>query len=400
MSFSSGLPIDAALAPLCEALCQHGVAILQAPPGAGKSTVVPLALLDQPWTANKRLIMLEPRRLATRAVARRMAQSLGQTVGETVGYRMRLDSRVSRATRVEVVTEGVLTRMLQSDPALEDTAIVIFDEFHERSLQADLGLALLLDARANLSPTIKILAMSATLEVERLAALLQAPIIETPGRLYPVETRYAGRSAPPLSGATDKDACERLVAQLVETALRDEQGDVLVFLPGAGEIRRVQALLQACGSTRGVRIFPLFGDLAGAAQDAALEPTPRGTRKVVLATNIAETSLTIEGVRVVVDSGLVRRLVFDPATGMSRLDTERISRASAEQRQGRAGRLAPGVCYRTWSAQAQRSLAPFTPPEILGADLVPLALDLAAWGVRSAGDLKWLDAPPAATLAG
>jgi ATP-dependent helicase HrpB len=400
VSFSSGLPIDAALPALFEALSQHGVAVLQAPPGAGKSTVVPLALLDQPWSAKKQLIMLEPRRLATRAVARRMAQTLGQTVGERVGYRMRLDSRVSRATRIEVVTEGVLTRMLQSDPALEDTAVVIFDEFHERSVQADLGLALLLDARANLSPMIKIVAMSATLEVERLAALLQAPIIATPGRLYPVETRYAGRGAPPLPGGTDKEACERLVAQLVETALRDEPGDVLVFLPGAREIRRVQALLQARSIAPDIRFFPLFGDLAGAEQDAALEISPRGTRKVVLATNIAETSLTIEGVRIVVDSGLVRRLVFDPATGMSRLDTERISRASAEQRQGRAGRLEPGVCYRAWSAQAQRSLAPFTPPEILGADLVPLALDLAAWGVRNAGDLKWLDAPPAATLAG
>ncbi len=401
MSFSSGLPIDAALAPLCQALSQHGVAVLQAPPGAGKSTVVPLALLAEPWAARKRLIMLEPRRLATRAVARRMAQTLGQAVGETVGYRMRLDSRVSRATRVEVVTEGVLTRMLQSDPALEDTAVVIFDEFHERSLQADLALALLLDARANLSPTIKIVAMSATLDVARLGALLQAPIIETRARLYPVETRYAGRAAPPLPGAAaaDQHAGERLVAQLVHTALADEEGDVLAFLPGAPEIRRVQALLQSSGRIApDVRIFPLYGDLAGAQQDAALTLSPPGTRKVVLATNIAETSLTIEGVRVVVDSGLVRRLVFDPATGMSRLDTERISRASAEQRQGRAGRLAPGVCYRAWSAQSQRSLAPLTPPEILRADLAPLALDLAAWGVGNAGELKWLDAPPEATL--
>lgn len=401
MSFSSGLPIDAALPALCQALSQHGVAVLKAAPGAGKSTVVPLALLEEPWAANKRLIMLEPRRLATRAVARRMAQTLGQSVGETIGYRMRLDSRVSRATRVEVVTEGVLTRMLQSDPALEDTAVVIFDEFHERSLQADLALALLLDARASLSPALKIVAMSATLDVERLAALLQAPIIETPARLYPVETRYAGRGAPLLPGpsATDKQASERLVAQLVQSALADETGDVLAFLPGAGEIRRVQALLESSGIASGVRIFPLFGELAGKEQDAALEVSAPGTRKVVLATNIAETSLTIEGVRVVVDSGLVRRLVFDPATGMSRLDTERISRASAEQRQGRAGRLEPGVCYRAWSAQAQRSLAPYTPPEILRADLAPLALDLAAWGIRNAGDLKWLDAPPSATLA-
>lgn len=400
MSFTSGLPIDAALPQLCAALSQHGVAVLQAPPGAGKSTVVPLVLLEETWAARKRLVMLEPRRLATRAVARRMAFTLGQGVGETVGYRMRLDSRISRATRIEVVTEGVLARMLQEDPALEDTALVIFDEFHERSLQADLGLALLLDARANLSPLIKILVMSATLDVERVAALLDAPIVATAGRVFPVETRYARRGAPALPGGTSaaQISSERLLAQLVQRALAEESGDVLVFLPGAREIRRVQGLLESAGLGSGVRVLPLFGDLASAAQDAALAPSPQGTRKIVLATNIAETSLTIEGVRIVVDSGLVRRLVFDPATGMSRLETERISRASAEQRQGRAGRLASGVCYRAWSAEAQKSLAPFTPPEILAADLAPLALDLALWGVRDANDLKWLDAPPAAML--
>ena len=400
MSVASGLPVDAALPQLCTALSRHGVAVLQAPPGAGKSTVVPLALIDEPWAARKRLVMLEPRRLATRAVARRMASTLGQNVGETVGYRMRLDSCISRATRIEVVTDGVLARMLQDDPALEDTALVIFDEFHERSLQADLGLALLLDARANLSPTIRILVMSATLDVERVAALLDAPIIATAGRTFLVETRYAGRSAPALPGASAaaQISSERLVAQLVQRALVEESGDVLVFLPGAREIRRVLGLLESAGLEPGVRVLPLFGDLASAAQDAALSPGAPGTRKIVLATNIAETSLTIEGVRIVVDSGLMRRLAFDPATGMSRLETERISRASADQRQGRAGRLAPGVCYRAWSAAAQKNLAPFTPPEILAADLAPLALDLALWGVRAANDLKWLDPPPAAML--
>lgn len=399
MSFASGLPVDAVLHELAAALSRHGVAVLQAPPGAGKSTVVPLALLDEPWAAHKRLVMLEPRRLATRAVARRMAGTLGQSVGDTVGYRMRLDSRISRATRIEVVTDGVFARMLQDDPALETTGLVIFDEFHERGLQADLGLALLLDARANLSPNIKILVMSATLDVERVAGLLDAPVVATAGRMFPVETRYMGRGAPLLPGGTSAaPSSERLVAELVQKALIEESGDVLVFLPGAREIRRVLGFLESLSLALGTRILPLFGDLAGADQDAALVPGAPGTRKIVLATNIAETSLTIEGVRIVVDSGLVRRLVFDPATGMSRLETERISRASADQRRGRAGRLTNGVCYRAWSADAQKSLAPFTPPEILAADLAPLALDLALWGAREANELKWIDPPPAAML--
>jgi ATP-dependent helicase HrpB len=398
---SSGLPIDAALPELRSALARQGAVVLQAPPGAGKSTVVPLALLDEPWLAGKRLIMLEPRRLATRAVAGRMAMTLGQAVGESVGYRMRLDSRVSSATRIEVVTEGVLARMLQHDPALEDTALVIFDEFHERSLQADLALALLLDARANLASAIKILVMSATLDVERVAAMLDAPVIATAGHMFPVESRFAGRGVPLLPGGTGaaQKSPERLVVQLIERALNEETGDVLVFLPGAGEIRRVQSLLEATRLEPTVRVLPLFGELSGAAQDAALASSAPGTRKVVLATNIAETSVTIEGVRVVIDSGLVRRSIFDPVTGMSTLETQRISRASAEQRQGRAGRVAPGVCYRAWSAEAHRSLAPFTPPEILSADLAPLALQLALWGARDATDLRWLDPPPAAILA-
>jgi ATP-dependent helicase HrpB len=397
----SGLPIDEALAPLRQALAAHTAAVLAAPPGAGKSTVVPLALLDEPWVRGKRLMVLEPRRLAARAIARRMAQTLGEDVGQTVGYRMRLETRVSAATRIEVVTEGVLTRMLQEDPALEGVAAVIFDEFHERSLQADLGLALSLDARANVAPGLRLLIMSATLDGAAVARLLgDAPLVSAAGRLHPVETRYVGHGAPLLpGGAAREDSPERRVVQLTLRALREERGDILVFLPGAGEIRRVQEALSAAVTGTEALVLPLFGELAAAEQDAALAPAAPGTRKIVLATNIAETSLTIPGVRVVVDSGLVRRARFDPTTGMGRLSTERISRASAEQRQGRAGRLGPGVCYRAWSAGGQASLAAFTPAEILEADLAPLALELARWGARDALALGWLDPPPPAMLA-
>ncbi|MBS0422277.1 MAG: ATP-dependent helicase HrpB [Proteobacteria bacterium] len=391
----SGLPIDEVLPELTRALASNHSVVLQAPPGAGKSTVVPLALLGEPWMAGKRLLMLEPRRLAARAVAHRMAQTLKQSVGATVGYRMRMDTRVSRDTRIEVVTEGVLTRMLQTDPSLEGVGAVIFDEYHERSLQADLGLALALDARANLTPDLKFLVMSATLDGEGVAKLLgDAPIVTSQGRTFPVETRYVGKASPLLPGQGEYP--EDVVARTIVRALREEPGDVLVFLPGAREIRRVQSLLSVDGA---VRVFPLYGELSGDDQDAALQPSPPGSRKVVLATNIAETSLTIQGVRIIVDSGLVRRSLFDPSTGMSRLETQRISRASADQRQGRAGRVEPGVCYRVWSEGAQRSLAPFTPPEIVEADLAPLALELASWGARDASELRWLDPPPAAMLA-
>jgi ATP-dependent helicase HrpB len=400
----SGLPIDAALPALTSALAANHSVVLQAPPGAGKSTVVPLALLEQPWMRGKRLLMLEPRRLATRAVANRMAQTLEQSVGSTVGYRMRMDTRVSRDTRIEVVTEGVLTRMLQTDPSLDGVAAVIFDEFHERSLQADLGLALTIDARNNLTPDLKLLVMSATLDGEGVAKLLDdAPIVTAPGRMFPVESRFVGKGAPllpPISFVPgQQDTPEGLVARTISRALREEQGDILVFLPGAREIRRVQSLLESSGLDSSVHVLPLFGELSGDDQDAALRPAAHGIRKVVLATNIAETSLTIQGVRIIVDSGLVRRSVFDPATGMSRLETQRISRASAEQRQGRAGRVEPGVCYRMWSEGAQRSLAPFTPAEIVEADLAPLALELAGWGARDASELRWLDTPPSAMLA-
>ena len=400
---SLGWPIDEALPALREALRTHSAAVLQAPPGAGKSTVVPLALLTEPWARGKRLVMLEPRRLAARAIATRMAHTLGESVGDTVGYRMRLDTRISRATRLEVVTEGVLTRMLQEDPALEGIAAVIFDEYHERSLQADLGLALTLAARATLAPAVRLLVMSATLDGAAIARLLGgAPQVSAPGRAFGVETRYAGAGLPLLpatAGTRTPQSPERLVAQLVTRALREERGDLLVFLPGAGEIRRVQALLEGSGATSGLVVLPLFGELSAEAQDAALAPGAAGARKVVLATNIAETSLTIPGVRVVVDSGLVRRARFDPVTGMTRLATQRISRASAEQRQGRAGRTEAGVCYRAWSEGAQAMLAAFTPPEIRDADLVPLALELASWGAADASELGWLDAPPAAQLA-
>lgn len=397
----SGLPIDASLPELTRALASNRSVVLQAPPGAGKSTVVPLVLLDEPWMAGKRLLMLEPRRLAARAVAHRMAQTLEQSVGATVGYRMRMDTQVSRDTRIEVVTEGVLTRMLQIDPSLDGVAAVIFDEYHERSLQADLALALTLDARANLTPDLKLLVMSATLDGEGVAKLLDsAPIVTSQGRNFPIESRYVGRG-PPLLPPTSfvpgqVESPEQAVSRTIVRALGEEPGDVLVFLPGAREIRRVQSLLQLDAS---VRVLPLYGELSGGDQDAALQPSPPGSRKVVLATNIAETSLTIQGVRIIVDSGLVRRSLFDPATGMSRLETQRISRASAEQRQGRAGRVEPGVCYRVWSEGAQRSLAPFTPPEIAEADLAPLALELASWGTRDAAELRWLDPPPAAMLA-
>jgi len=392
------LPVLAALPELRQALRSRRAAVLQAPPGAGKSTVVPLALLDEPWTQGRKLLVLEPRRLAARAVATRMAVSLGERVGERVGYRMRLDTKVSRATRIEVITEGVLTRRLQDDPALEDTAAVLFDEFHERSLHADLGLALTLESRSVLRPDLRVLVMSATLDGEAVAKLLgDAPIVTASGRMFPVEIRYLGRGMPVLPG--EGESPERLAAVAVLRALREEPGDVLVFLPGAGEIRRVAATLEAADLPRDVDIRALYGELAGEAQFAALEPAAPGRRRVVLATNIAETSLTIPGVRVVVDSGLVRRAAFDPVSGMGRLETRRISRASADQRQGRAGRMEPGMCYRLWSEGAQRSLAAFTPAEIVDADLAPLALELATWGATDARRLAWLDPPPAAQLA-
>jgi ATP-dependent helicase HrpB len=395
----SGLPIDEALGPLADALRAGGNAVVVAPPGAGKSTVVPLALLEEPWALGLRIVMLEPRRLATRAVAERMAARLSERVGDTVGYRMRLETKVGKRTRVEVVTEGVFTRMLQSDPALDGVAAVLFDEYHERSLHADVGLAFTLDAQRHLAPDLRVLAMSATIDGARVASLLGgAPVVESLGRLFPVDVRYVGKGLPSLPGGAE--AIDASVARAVHRALAEADGGVLVFLPGAGEIRRVERrLADELSPAANVDVLPLYGELAPGEQDAALAPARPGRRKVVLATNIAETSLTIDGVRIVVDSGLERRSLFDPVTGMSRLETQRIARASAEQRAGRAGRTAPGICYRLWSESADRTLAAYAAPEIAVADLAALALDLAAWGTP-AEELRWLDAPPAATLSG
>jgi ATP-dependent helicase HrpB len=376
---------------------QHRDAVLHAPTGAGKSTLVPLALLGELSDPGQKILMLEPRRLAARAVAARMAALLGEPIGRTVGYRMRQDTRVSSLTRIEVLTEGVLTRLLQEDPGLEQVAYLIFDEFHERSLAADLGLALALDARAQLDAAFRILIMSATLECERVAAVLgDAGVASVPGRAFPVALQYLGQGAPLFpSGA---QPLERMVVPAVQRALADGYADVLVFLPGAGEIRRMETALAQSIPSSGRLILPLYGELSADSQDAVLAPTPPGRRKVVLATNIAETSLTIPGVTAVVDCGLARRSRFDPSTGMSRLELVRISQAASEQRAGRAGRVAPGVCYRLWGESAQARLAASTPAQILEADLASLALELGGWGITDVQRLRWLDAPPAAAL--
>jgi ATP-dependent helicase HrpB len=389
------LPIDEVLPALREALATRHEAVLEAPPGAGKTTRVPLALLDEPWLAGQTILMLEPRRLAARAAAERLASELGEKVGETVGYRIRLDSKVGPNTRIEVVTEGILTRRLQDDPALEGVGLLIFDEFHERSLDADLALALSLNGRELFrdDQPLKILLMSATLEGERLAGLLDdAPILRSEGRMYPVAMRW-GRPFQP------GEFIEAKVVQTILDALNDETGSLLVFLPGQAEIRRVhQQLADALGDSTQVLLCPLHGELDLAAQRAAIDPAPASKRKVVLATNIAETSLTINGVRVVIDAGLARVPRFDPGSGMTRLDTQRISKASATQRAGRAGRLEPGVCYRLWSQDQHEQLAAYASAEILSADLAGLALQLGRWGVTP-GQLVWLDVPPAAAYA-
>jgi ATP-dependent helicase HrpB len=392
------LPIEAALSDLRAAIAAHASVVLQAPPGAGKSTGVPLALLEERALAGGKIVMLEPRRLAARAVATRMAQMLGEPVGQTVGFRTRLESKVGPRTRVEVVTEGILTRWLQRDATLEGVALVIFDEFHERSLNADLGLALCLDAQTEVREDLRILVMSATLDATAIARLLgDAPIVTSAGRAFAVTTHYLP-GAVANRGVREVDVAARM-ARTIAQSIEHDTGDILAFLPGQAEIRRTQQYLAERSLPRHVSVLPLFGDLSPADQDAALRPGDAHHRKIVLATNIAETSLTIEGVRVVVDSGLARRSRFDPATGMSGLETVRISRASADQRRGRAGRLGPGVCYRLWSQTEHASLVAQTAPEILEADLAPVALDLAEWGVVDPRTLRWLDPPPAATFA-
>ena len=392
------LPIDTVLPELLATMRRSANVVLSAPPGAGKTTRVPLALLELFPPEAGRIVMLEPRRLAAASAARYMAQSLGEAVGQTVGYAIRFERKVSQQTRIEVVTEGILTRRLQDDPELNGVACVIFDEFHERSIHADLGLALCLECQAALRPDLKLLVMSATLDCGPIAALLgDAPLVASEGRSFPVELRYLGQQ--------QRQPLPRLMATAIRRAVQEERGDILAFLPGSGEIRAVQRELETTGLE--ALVCPLYGDLPFEQQQQAIRPGPR--RRVVLATNIAETSLTIDGVRVVIDSGLSRRLQLDPATGLERLVTVRASKASAVQRTGRAGRTGPGVCYRLYDEHRFQAMTPFTPPEIMTADLAPLLLELAAWGIRvNSGDsmdvtytvpgIKWQDPPPAAHL--
>jgi ATP-dependent helicase HrpB len=390
--FDTPLPIDEALPPLCQVLAAGNCAVLVAPPGAGKTTRVPLVLRDEAWTKNGKILVLEPRRLAARAAASRMATTFGEKVGDTVGLRIRFGSQVSAKTRIEVVTEGIFTRMLIDDPALTGVAAVLFDEFHERSLDADLGLALARDAQQGLREDLRILVLSATLDGARVAKLLgDAPVVESRGRSFPVETRYLGRDA--------RAPIQQQVADAVLRGLRAETGSLLVFLPGAGEIRRTETLLRERITDPAVDVVALYGALDASVQDRAIAPPQKGRRKVVLATSIAETSLTIEGVRVVIDSGLARVPRYEPDVGLTRLETVRVSRAAADQRRGRAGRTEPGVCYRLWDEPQTGSLEPYTQPEILSADLSSFLLDLAEWGAADPAKLAFLDPPPRAALA-
>jgi len=384
-------PVSETLVPLGESLAVRGLAVLSAPPGAGKTTIVPLYLLDAPWRGDGRIILLEPRRLAARAAANRMASLIGEKTGETVGYRMRLDSRISVKTRIEVVTEGVFARMILGDPELSGVACVVFDEFHERSLDADFGLALALDVKAGLRDDLRILVMSATLDVSRVAALMgDAPQIESMGRSFPIDVRYQDRD-------TDQ-RIEDVMARVIADSFAGEPGSILAFLPGQREIVRTAERLEGRFGPDTI-IAPLYGNLGQSEQDQAIRPAPSGKRKIVLATSIAETSITIDGVRVVIDSGLQRRPVFEPATGITRLETRRVSRASADQRAGRAGRTEPGIAIRLWHPGQNAALEAFTPPEILASDLSGLMLDLAHWGVSGPDQLSFLDQPPAAAIA-
>ncbi len=388
--FTFALPIDAVLGDVREKTAHGTRLVLVAPPGAGKTTRVPLVLKDEAFAAGGKIILLEPRRLAARAAAERMAATLGESVGETVGLRVRLQSRISAKTRIEVVTEGVFARMILDDPELKGVAAVVFDEFHERSLDADLGLALALEAQAGFREDLRILVMSATLDGARVSKLMSdCPVIVSEGRAFPIDTRHLPRDA---RSRLDED-----MVRAIQTALRAETGSILAFLPGQGEIRRVAQMLDG-KLPDNAELAPLYGAMDRAAQDRAVLPAKAGTRKIVLATSIAETSLTIEGVRVVIDSGLARVPRFEPDLGLTRLETVRVSRAAADQRRGRAGRTQPGVCYRLWEEAGTGALEAFSQPEILSADLSSLLLDLAAWGVRDPNQLAWLDAPPAPAL--
>ena len=389
---SQSYPIDAVVPRLHQTLRQYRIVLLTAQPGAGKTTQIPLALLHEPWLGLRNILMLEPRRLAARAAARRMSDLLGEPIGTTVGYRTRLDSQIGPNTKLEVVTEGILTKMLQHDPSLQKYGLVIFDEFHERSLQADLGLALCLESQKVFREDLRLLIMSATLDTTGISQLLtHPPLITCEGNMFPVETRYVGKPE-------RKDFAPQ-VAQTILRLLKTDQGNLLVFLPGAGEIRRVERLLADLPLGPRTLVAPLYGDLSAHAQDQAILPPPAGWRKVVLSTNIAETSLTIEGIRIVIDTGLMRVPRFDSRSGMSRLTTITVSQQSAEQRRGRAGRLEPGLCVRFWSEAEQRTFTPRTTPEILDADLTSLALELAQWGIRDPQELLWLDPPPSGAMA-
>lgn len=386
------LPIEEALPSLREVLAAGRSALLTAQPGAGKTTRVPLALLQEPWLVGQKLVLLEPRRLAARAAATYMAASLREPVGRTVGYRIRHDTKVGPDTRIEVVTEGILTRLLQQDPSLAGYGLVIFDEFHERSLQADLGLAFARESQRLFRPDLRLLVMSATLDCAAVTRILHdAETISCEGRLYPVTTHYLDR---PIEGRL-----EQAVVRSIRQVLARDTGSLLVFLPGMAEIRRTERHLREVALGSDILIAPLHGDLPQDEQEQAILPAPPGRRKIVLATSIAETSLTIEGVRVVIDAGLMRVPRFDPRSGLTRLDTIRVTQDAVDQRRGRAGRLEPGTCYRLWTAAEQQALLPRRPPEILEADLAPLALDLAEWGVINERELSWLDPPPTGSLA-
>ncbi|HEX5124219.1 MAG TPA: ATP-dependent helicase HrpB, partial [Rhodanobacteraceae bacterium] len=383
MTPRTDFPIAPLLDPIRRSLDAHPRLVLEAPPGAGKTTQVPPALLDAAWLEGRRIVMLEPRRIAARAAAEFMAAQRGEDVGATVGYRIRLESRVSAATRIEVVTEGILTRMIQDDPELSGIGAILFDEFHERHLSGDLGAALALDIQANLRPDLRLVVMSATLAGARIERWLDAPRIASEGRGFPVRIVH-----PALRGNDDPTALRRAVTQ----ALAENEGDVLVFLPGKREIEQARTMLS--GAQERVDFVALHGELSVADQHAALAPAKPGTRRVILATNVAESSLTLPGIRAVVDTGLAREPRFDPASGFTRLETVSISQASADQRAGRAGRLGPGACYRLWPES--RRLDPDRTPEIAQVELSGLALELAAWG---SADLRWLDAPPPGAFA-